>query len=84
MFLVLNADQSLINTAVEAVSVETFGPADIAQEGDTGNEFKPSLEQLQAKHLAYVERPSYRPITKFETRGLKLGHGVWDLVYQKK
>jgi len=84
MFLVLNAEQSLINTAVEAVCVETFGPADIAQEGDTGNEFKPSLEQLQGQHLAYVERPSYRPITKFETRGLKLGHGVWDLVYQKK
>ena len=84
MFLVLNAEQFLINTAVEAVCVETFGPADIAQEGDTGNEFKPSLDQLQAKHLAYVERPSYRPITKFETRGLKLGHGVWDLVYKKR
>ena len=84
MFLVLNAEQSLINTAVEAVCVETFGPADIAQESDAGNEFKPSLAQLQGKHLAYVERPNYRPITKFETRGLKLGHGVWDLVYKKR
>ena len=26
----------------------------------------------------YVPRPDYRPITKFETRGQKLGHGVWD------
>jgi tRNA (guanine-N7-)-methyltransferase len=33
---------------------------------------------------AYAPRPDYRPITKFENRGLKLGHGVWDLVFQKK
>jgi len=84
MFLVLNAEQSLINTSVAAVPVETFGPEDIAQEDGAENEFKPSRAQLESHHLAYVERPSYRPITKFETRGLKLGHGVWDLVYQKK
>jgi tRNA (guanine-N7-)-methyltransferase len=29
----------------------------------------------------YAERPAYRPLTKFENRGLKLGHGVWDLVF---
>jgi tRNA (guanine-N7-)-methyltransferase len=29
----------------------------------------------------YAEKPSYRPLTKFENRGLKLGHGVWDLVF---
>ncbi|MBT8586979.1 tRNA (guanosine(46)-N7)-methyltransferase TrmB [Polynucleobacter paneuropaeus] len=84
MFLVLNAEQSLINTSVAAVPVETFGPEDIAQEDGAENEFKPNQAQLESHHLAYVERPSYRPITKFETRGLKLGHGVWDLVYQKK
>jgi tRNA (guanine-N7-)-methyltransferase len=32
---------------------------------------------------AYAERPSYRPITKFEQRGLRLGHGVWDLVFRR-
>ena len=31
----------------------------------------------------YAERPAYRPLTKFENRGLKLGHGVWDLVFVK-
>jgi tRNA (guanine-N7-)-methyltransferase len=31
----------------------------------------------------YAERPPYRPVTKFENRGLKLGHGVWDLVFEK-
>ncbi|MDB5803259.1 MAG: tRNA ((7)-)-methyltransferase 2 [Betaproteobacteria bacterium] len=32
----------------------------------------------------YAERPAYRPITKFENRGLKLGHGVWDVVFARK
>jgi tRNA (guanine-N7-)-methyltransferase len=31
----------------------------------------------------YAPRPDYRPVTKFENRGLKLGHGVWDLVFEK-
>ncbi|MDD3266983.1 MAG: tRNA (guanosine(46)-N7)-methyltransferase TrmB [Burkholderiales bacterium] len=31
----------------------------------------------------YVERPEYRPITKFETRGIKLGHGIWDIIFKK-
>ena len=31
----------------------------------------------------YALRPAYRPLTKFEQRGLKLGHGVWDLVFVK-
>jgi tRNA (guanine-N7-)-methyltransferase len=32
----------------------------------------------------YAPRPDYRPVTKFENRGLRLGHGVWDLVFRKK
>ncbi len=32
----------------------------------------------------YAPRPDYRPLTKFEARGLKLGHGVWDLVFTKR
>jgi tRNA (guanine-N7-)-methyltransferase len=31
----------------------------------------------------YCERPYYRPLTKFEQRGLRLGHGVWDLIFTK-
>jgi tRNA (guanine-N7-)-methyltransferase len=31
----------------------------------------------------YAPRPDYRPQTKFETRGLRLGHGVWDVVFQR-
>lgn len=32
----------------------------------------------------YCERPGYRPLTRFEQRGLRLGHGVWDLIFLKK
>jgi tRNA (guanine-N7-)-methyltransferase len=32
----------------------------------------------------YAERPAWRPLTKFENRGLKLGHGVWDLVFTRR
>ena len=32
----------------------------------------------------YVPRPDYRPLTKFEQRGLKLGHQVWDVVFKRK
>ena len=84
MLLVLNAQDGLQNTATEQVRIETFGVDDVAVEGAVSNEFKPSMGQLQSQHLGYVERPAYRPITKFENRGLKLGHGVWDLVYLKK
>ncbi len=31
----------------------------------------------------YADKPDYRPLTKFENRGLKLGHGVWDLVFRR-
>jgi len=31
----------------------------------------------------YVPKPDYRPETKFERRGQRLGHGVWDLVFEK-
>jgi tRNA (guanine-N7-)-methyltransferase len=32
----------------------------------------------------YVERPASRPLTKFEQRGQRLGHGVWDLMYRRR
>jgi tRNA (guanine-N7-)-methyltransferase len=31
----------------------------------------------------YAPRPEYRPATKFEQRGLRLGHGVWDIVFRR-
>ena len=31
----------------------------------------------------YAPKPDYRPLTKFENRGIKLGHGVWDVVFAR-
>ena len=84
MLLVLNAEASLQNSSNELIKVETFTKEDVAIPGEFSNEFKPTLEQLYCEHAGYVERPDYRPLTKFENRGLKLGHGVWDLLYKKK
>ena len=40
--------------------------------------------QLQNTAKDYAEKPAYRPLTKFENRGIKLGHGVWDLVFKRE
>jgi len=40
--------------------------------------------QLENTAAAYAPRPHYRPLTKFENRGLKLGHGVWDVVFTRR
>jgi tRNA (guanine-N7-)-methyltransferase len=31
----------------------------------------------------FAPRPEYRPLTKFEQRGVRLGHGVWDLIFKR-
>ena len=38
--------------------------------------------QLRNTVAGYAPRPDYRPLTKFEQRGLNLGHGVWDLMFK--
>lgn len=48
------------------------------------------LEVISAEPLlantaeGFAERPAWRPVTKFENRGLKLGHGVWDLLFRRR
>jgi tRNA (guanine-N7-)-methyltransferase len=42
----------------------------------------PALQSL-SRDLTYVPRPEFRPPTRFERRGERLGHGVWDLAYAK-
>ena len=41
-------------------------------------------EELQNTAENYAPTPAYRPETKFEARGKRLGHGVWDLVFVKR
>ena len=40
--------------------------------------------QLENTAAGYAERPGSRPLTKFEQRGLRLGHRVWDLIFRRK
>jgi len=42
-----------------------------------------SDEFVSLSDSPYSPKPESRPTTKFETRGVKLGHGVWDLLYKK-
>ncbi|MCW5222022.1 tRNA (guanosine(46)-N7)-methyltransferase TrmB [Verminephrobacter aporrectodeae subsp. tuberculatae] len=48
------------------------------------------LQVLGAEHLlrntaaGFAPRPDYRPRTKFEHRGLRLGHGVWDVLFVRR
>jgi tRNA (guanine-N7-)-methyltransferase len=44
---------------------------------------EPLLKNSATDPSGFAEKPAYRPLTKFENRGLKLGHGVWDLVFTK-
>jgi tRNA (guanine-N7-)-methyltransferase len=40
--------------------------------------------QLANSAEGYAERPAWRPLTKFEQRGVRLGHGVWDLLFRRR
>jgi len=48
---------------------------------DVLNQFPNELQNTAAD---FAPTPAYRPETKFEARGKRLGHGVWDLVFRKK
>lgn len=42
---------------------------------------EPTLENTAD---GFAPRPDYRPLTKFENRGLRLGHGVWDVIFRRR
>jgi tRNA (guanine-N7-)-methyltransferase len=44
---------------------------------------EPGLINTSTQADGYATKPDYRPLTKFENRGIKLGHGVWDLVFRR-
>ena len=45
---------------------------------------EPLLANTAMDPSGYAPQPDYRPLTKFENRGLRLGHGVWDLVFRRR
>lgn len=44
----------------------------------------PEFQTANPSGEAFSPRPEFRPLTKFEQRGVRLGHGVWDLLFLKK
>ena len=44
---------------------------------------EPRLRNRIAGASGYSPRPPWRPLTRFEQRGLRLGHGVWDLLFER-
>lgn len=80
----------LIQPAFVALLVEKLKPGGYLHLATDWQDYAiQMLEVLQAEaRLAntaedYAPRPEYRPLTKFEQRGLNLGHGVWDLVFRR-
>lgn len=64
---------------------EEFKPAPSSRppEGSqTAEGYEPTDSPLLSQGVA--EKPAYRPHTKYEARGIRLGHGVWDLVFTKR
>ncbi len=64
---------------------EEFRPAQSSRppEGSqTAEGYEPTDSPLLRQGTS--EKPAYRPHTKYEARGIRLGHGVWDLVFVKK
>lgn len=45
---------------------------------------EPLLQNTSTDATGYADKPAYRPLTKFENRGIKLGHGVWDVVFTRR
>ena len=43
----------------------------------------PEMSSAGGNLMKPLPRPAYRPLTKFEARGERLGHGVWDWIYYR-
>jgi tRNA (guanine-N7-)-methyltransferase len=52
----------------ESIALQFLGDGRFSNQGDSAG---------------FVEPPAYRPLTRFEQRGRRLGHGVWDMVFTK-
>lgn len=71
--------------------VERLAPGGILHCATDWQEYaEQMLEVLAAESLlentatGFAARPDYRPQTKFERRGLRLGHGVWDVMFRRR
>jgi len=82
----------LVNAGFLSLLVERLKPTGFLHCATDWEDYaKQMLDALDASPMLrnqagkgnYAERPSSRPLTKFEVRGQRLGHGVWDLLFEK-
>jgi tRNA (guanine-N7-)-methyltransferase len=82
----------LVNEKFVALAVKKLMPGGIIHMATDWEDYAQQMlavlqacDQLEnmAGDAGYSERPDYRPLTKFERRGHKLGHGVWDLLFKR-
>jgi tRNA (guanine-N7-)-methyltransferase len=81
----------LIQPAFVAVLARRLAPGGYLHCATDWEEYaQQMLEVLSGESLlentaaGFAPRPNYRPLTKFEQRGLRLGHGVWDVVFRRR
>lgn len=76
---VLSCNSDLTNTVLSSPAKENF----LSSEGELLTDSTLWAEGTELSQ-GCAEKPAYRPGTKYEARGVRLGHGVWDLVFSKK
>ena len=87
--LVENADMSFLGSKIYGQGF-TLTPAErdelVRKNKKNGERIFPYIggEEVNTSPTQdYCPCPEYRPLTKFEQRGIRLGHGVWDLIFTK-
>jgi tRNA (guanine-N7-)-methyltransferase len=85
MLEVLSAEPLLKNTNQSSVQAELAEacPEPIGAAHPSTGSGRTEDVPVARTEIGFVPRPDYRPQTKFETRGLRLGHGVWDMVFTR-
>ncbi len=83
----------LIQTEFISILAQALKPQGILHLATDWEDYAQHMLQTVDAHSSFINvagqgqfspRPADRPLTKFEQRGERLGHGVWDLIYQKK
>lgn len=57
---------------------------EVMEKSDGFNNIAAEVNSEENKASQFIERPEHRPLTKFEQRGHRLGHGVWDIMYARQ
>jgi tRNA (guanine-N7-)-methyltransferase len=71
--------EQILQVLGDEPTMENTAPASAAP-----NNTNAATNDAAAGADGYAPKPDYRPLTKFENRGIKLGHGVWDIVFRKQ